>query len=83
MFRRGLKCGRPGGKWRQATEAQQAEIAEFAQTVLDAREQYPDSTIARMYVPRCSPALTAAHEALDVAVERTYVHIGRSSRSYL
>lgn len=34
MFRRELKCGRPGGKWRQATEAQQAEIAEFAQTVL-------------------------------------------------
>ena len=61
MFRRGLECGRPGGKWRQATEAQQAEIAEFAQTVLDAREQCPTRPSRRCTspdVPRHSLPLT-------------------------
>lgn len=61
--------------WPQASEAQQAEIAELAQAVLDARKQYPDSTIAQMYDPDLDfmfPALTAAHHALDDAVERAY-----------
>ncbi|MDO5535064.1 MAG: N-6 DNA methylase [Propionibacteriaceae bacterium] len=61
--------------WPEATEAQQAEIAELAQAVLDARGEYPDSTIAQMYDPNLDfmfPALTAAHGALDAAVERAY-----------
>lgn len=61
--------------WPEATEAQQAEIAELAQTVLDAREEYPDSTIAQMYDPDLDfmfPELMAAHASLDAAVERAY-----------
>ncbi|MGI5950901.1 MAG: type IIL restriction-modification enzyme MmeI [Brooklawnia sp.] len=37
--------------WPQVTEAQQAEIAELAQAVLDVCDQYPDSTIAQMEEP--------------------------------
>ena len=61
--------------WPDVTEVQRAEIADLAQTVLDARTQYPDSTIAQMYDPDLDfmfPALTAAHTALDAAVERAY-----------
>jgi len=46
-----------------------------AQAVLDARAQYPDSTISEMYDPDNDflfPALTAAHRALDAAVESAY-----------
>lgn len=35
--------------WPEATEGQQAAIAELAQEVLDARTKYQDSTIAQMY----------------------------------
>lgn len=61
--------------WPDADEQQQSEIAELAQAVLDAREKYPDSTIAQMYDPDLDfmfPELTAAHTALDAAVERAY-----------
>lgn len=61
--------------WPDVTEGQRAEIAGLAQTVHDARSQYPDSTIAQMYDPDLDfmfPALTAAHAALDAAVERAY-----------
>lgn len=61
--------------WPEATEAQQAEIADLAQGVLDARLEYPGSTIAQMYDPSHDfmfPALMSAHKALDKAVERAY-----------
>lgn len=61
--------------WPDATQAQQSQIAELAHGVLDAREQYPGSTIAQMYDPEVDflfPKLTAAHAALDAAVERAY-----------
>ncbi|WP_246955346.1 DNA methyltransferase [Brachybacterium sp. Marseille-Q7125] len=61
--------------WPDATEDQQAEIGEFAQAVLDARAKYPDSTIAQMYDPDRDfmfPELTAAHAALDTAVDAAY-----------
>lgn len=50
-------------------------IEEAAQSVLDARAQYPDSTIAEMYDPDNDflfPALTSAHQSLDAAVESAY-----------
>ena len=46
-----------------------------AQVVLDARELYEDATIAQMYDPDYDwlyPELTAAHHALDAAVEQAY-----------
>lgn len=61
--------------WPQVTKDQECEIAEHAQAVLDARQLYKDATIAQMYDPDHDwlyPELTAAHHALDAAVERAY-----------
>jgi hypothetical protein len=41
--------------------------------VLDARTQFPTSTLADLYDPNTMPpALTRAHQALDRAVDRLY-----------
>ncbi|MDK8825783.1 hypothetical protein QP974_06475 [Corynebacterium striatum] len=61
--------------WPDVTPEQEAEIAQLGQAVLEARAQYPDSTIAQMYDPDNDwmyPELTKAHVALDAAVERAY-----------
>jgi len=61
--------------WPEPTDAQQAKIEELAQAVLDARENYPDSSLADMYDPDNDflfPDLTQAHKALDKAVEQAY-----------
>ncbi|HCG3140920.1 TPA: class I SAM-dependent DNA methyltransferase [Corynebacterium striatum] len=61
--------------WPDVTPEQEAEIAQLGQAVLEARAQYPDSTIAQMYDPDNDwmyPELTKAHAALDAAVERAY-----------
>jgi hypothetical protein len=61
--------------WPEVTKDQECEIAERAQAVLDAREAYEEATIAQMYDPDHDwlyPELTAAHQALDAAVERAY-----------
>lgn len=61
--------------WPDVTPEQEAEIAQLGQAVLDARAQYPDSTIAQMYDPDNDwmyPELTKAHAALNAAVERAY-----------
>lgn len=50
-------------------------IEKAAQAVLDARAQYPDSTLADMYDPDNEwmfPELTKAHRELDAAVEAAY-----------
>ncbi|MBR5523198.1 MAG: class I SAM-dependent DNA methyltransferase [Akkermansia sp.] len=62
--------------WPEASEAQQEKIADLAQGVLDARELYPDSSLADLYDPlTMPPELVAAHRKLDAAVEKAY---GRS-----
>jgi len=44
-----------------------------AQAVLDARAQYPASTLADLYHPLAMPApLLKAHQQLDRAVDRCY-----------
>ena len=59
--------------WPDTTEEQQAEIAELAQGVLDARAIYPDSSLADLYDPLTMPAeLVAAHRKLDAEVEKAY-----------
>ena len=59
--------------WPEASESQRSKIAELAQAVLDARELYPDSTLADLYDPNLMPAeLTDAHRKLDAAVEKAY-----------
>ena len=55
------------------TGAQQAKVEELAQGVLDARAQFPDSTLAALYDPLLMPpVLLRAHQQLDRAVERCY-----------
>jgi hypothetical protein len=60
--------------WPQSkTEAQKAAVEKAAQTVLDARAQFPDSTLAELYDPvSMPPALAKAHTTLDRAVDRCY-----------
>jgi hypothetical protein len=55
------------------TDTQCANIEALAQAVLDARERYPDSTLADLYDPLTMPPdLTKAHHTLDRAVDRLY-----------
>ena len=57
------------------TEKQKAEIEKYAQQVLDARNEYPDSTFADMYGETSMafyPKLVKAHNSLDKAVETAY-----------
>ena len=56
-----------------ASEAQKAAIIQKAQAVLDARAQFPDSSLADLYDPNTMPpVLTKAHAALDSAVDKLY-----------
>ena len=53
--------------WPDVSEAQKA------QAVLDARSQFPDSSLADLYDPNTMPpVLTKAHAALDSAVDKLY-----------
>ncbi|HMD70895.1 MAG TPA: DNA methyltransferase [Bryobacteraceae bacterium] len=59
--------------WPQATETQCARIRSLAQAVLDARAQFPGSTLADLYdADAMPPALRKAHRALDAAVDKLY-----------
>jgi hypothetical protein len=56
----------PSDKHRQAVE-------EAAQAVLDARAQFPDSSLADLYDPTTMPpVLVKAHQALDKVVDQCY-----------
>ncbi len=56
-----------------ATDRQKRAIEEAAQKVLDAREQFPDSSLADLYDPlTMPPVLVKAHQALDKAVDAAY-----------
>lgn len=55
------------------TEKQKKSIEEKAQAILDARAQYPNSTLADLYDPLTMPAtLLQAHQVLDKAVDLAY-----------
>jgi hypothetical protein len=55
------------------TPAQRASVERLAQAVLDARAQFPDSTLAALYDPLLMPpVLLRAHQQLDRAVELCY-----------
>ncbi|MFZ1361055.1 MAG: DNA methyltransferase [Candidatus Saccharimonadales bacterium] len=59
--------------WPDATESQQTEIEKLAQAILDARAQFPDSSLADLYDPlTMPPALARAHTQLDKAIDRLY-----------
>jgi len=55
------------------TEKQIKAIETAAQSVLDARLQFPDSSLAELYDPlKMPPALSDAHKKLDKAVDLAY-----------
>ena len=59
----------------ETTPSQREDIERRAQAVLDARDLYPDASLAKLYDPENEskyPELTEAHRALDRAVERSY-----------
>ena len=57
----------------RVTDKQRAAVEAAAQAVLDARTQYPTSTLADLYDPLAMPApLLKAHQQLDRAVDRCY-----------
>ncbi|GAA0727758.1 DNA methyltransferase [Sphingomonas japonica] len=59
--------------WPEASPAQRAQIEALAQAVLDARAEWPASSLADLYDPDTMPAnLRKAHAALDLAVDRLY-----------
>jgi hypothetical protein len=59
--------------WPDVTDAQKARIRTLAQVVLDARQQFPDSTLADLYDQDVMPApLRKAHRVLDDAVAKLY-----------
>jgi len=61
--------------WADATDAQKAEIEKLAQRVLDARAEYPESTLADMYGETSMlfhTSLLNAHRELDKAVMKLY-----------
>ena len=59
--------------WPDVSEAQKAAIIQKAQAVLDARAQFPDSSLADLYDPNTMPpVLTKAHAALDSVVDKLY-----------
>ena len=55
------------------TDEQKSHIEKLAQAVLDARANYPDSSLADLYDPLTMPPdLLKAHRALDAAVMKLY-----------
>ena len=66
--------------WPTPTEAQKAKIEQTAQAILDARAQYPDSSLADLYDELAMPAeLRKAHQQNDKAVLQAY---GLNSKLY-
>ena len=60
--------------WPEApTDKQKQVVEDAAQAVLDARAQFPDSSLADLYDPNTMPpALVKAHQQLDKAVDLCY-----------
>ena len=55
------------------TDKQKLDVEKAAQAVLDARAQFPDSSLADLYDPNTMPPiLVKAHQALDKAVDQCY-----------
>ena len=59
--------------WPSPTSEQKAKIKKTAQAILDARKNYPDSSLADLYDPLLMPQdLRKTHEANDKAVLEAY-----------
>jgi hypothetical protein len=59
--------------WPEPSDKQRRVIETAAQSVLDARAKFPDSTLADLYDPlTMPPELTKAHQVLDKVVDAAY-----------
>lgn len=59
--------------WPEVTESQKKKIEQTAQGILDARNLYPDNSLADLYDPlTMPPELRKAHQANDRAVMQAY-----------
>lgn len=59
--------------WPTPTDEQKVKIEQTAQAILDARERYPDASLADLYDPATMPPeLVKAHQQNDKAVMRAY-----------
>ncbi|MBO4396450.1 MAG: class I SAM-dependent DNA methyltransferase [Eubacterium sp.] len=59
--------------WPTPTDEQRTAIEKTAQAILDARELYPDSSLADLYDPTLTPPeLQKAHQANNIAVMKAY-----------
>jgi len=59
--------------WPETTDIQKVEIEKLAQNVLEARTQFPDTSLADLYNPlTMPPALAKAHKTLDRFVDKLY-----------
>lgn len=59
--------------WPEPSDTQRKAIESAAQAVLDARAQFPSSTLADLYDPLAMPPeLVRAHQTLDRAVDAAY-----------
>ena len=59
--------------WPEPSDAQHKAIESAARSVLDARAQFPGSTLADLYDPlTMPPVLVKAHQKLDAAVDAAY-----------
>ena len=64
----------------EPTDKQRTTIEAAAQAVLDARAQFPQSSLADLYDPlTMPPALVKAHQALDRAVDACYRKVAFTS----
>jgi type I restriction-modification system DNA methylase subunit len=61
------------------SDVRRAAVEQTAQTILDVRAKYPDSTLADLYDPLRMPVdLMKAHQANDKAVDKAYGYKGGS-----
>ena len=89
-------CGKLEGRYRYSneivynnfpwplnpTEKQKQAIEQAAQNVLEARKEFPDSSLAELYDPlTMPPKLVKAHQELDKAVDLAYRPQAFSSES--
>lgn len=59
--------------WPTPTDEQKAKIEQTAQAILDARDLYPDASLADLYDPATMPPeLVKTHQQNDKAVMRAY-----------
>lgn len=59
--------------WPEASAEQKVDIEKLAQSILDARAKFPDSSLADLYDPlTMPPELSKAHKALDKAIDKLY-----------